>query len=49
MVYAVAVRIDAVTERNIEFAKLVPGFLKLPEESQLNLLKAGQCSNAMQW
>ena len=37
-----AQKLTNVIKQIIEFAKLVPGFLKLPQEDQINLLKRGK-------
>jgi len=34
-------RLTAVVQQIIEFAKMVPGFMKLPQDDQIVLLKAG--------
>ena len=39
-----AQKLTNVIKQIIEFAKLVPGFLKLPQEDQINLLKRGEKS-----
>ena len=39
-----AQKLTNVIKQIIEFAKLVPGFLKLPQEDQINLLKRGERS-----
>ncbi|XP_021962716.1 probable nuclear hormone receptor HR3 isoform X1 [Folsomia candida] len=36
-----ATRLTAVVQQIIEFAKMVPGFMKLPQDDQIVLLKAG--------
>jgi len=36
-----ASRLTAVVQQIIEFAKMVPGFMKLPQDDQIVLLKAG--------
>ena len=40
-----AQKLTNVIKQIIEFAKLVPGFLKLPQEDQINLLKRGKLIN----
>lgn len=36
-----ATKLTAVIQQIIEFAKMVPGFMKLPQDDQIVLLKSG--------
>lgn len=38
-----AQKLTAVIQQIIEFAKMVPGFMKLSQDDQIVLLKAGEC------
>jgi hypothetical protein len=38
---SVAQKLTNVIQQIIEFAKMVPGFMKFPQEDQIALLKAG--------
>lgn len=41
-----AQKLTAVIQQIIEFAKMVPGFMKLSQDDQIVLLKAGKCSRS---
>lgn len=43
-----AQKLTTVIQQIIEFAKMVPGFLKLLQDDQIVLLKAGKKSNYVQ-